>query len=430
MSTIPRQIIAAILLVGSAGLAVQPAVAADKKADAAKNAPKLSKPVQTALIAAQTLQQAGDLPGALAKIREAEAVPNLTPTDNFTIAQFKLNVAIGLRKTEPQTPPPATPQPLSPGNALLEEGLTGLVAAPEVSAADRQKYLNNLSILALQRGDYATATKRSEELIALTPNDPDAIDNLAILYQRQKQIPKAVETLNRAIAAQKAAGKPVDQVWYLRVLGMAYDAKLADQTQAASVALVTAYPEAKNWRDVLHILQSSQKFDDQGNLDLLRLMSATGALTGEKDFFEYAETASIRGLPGEAKTALTAGKAAGALNSSKNYVVDLQKSVDAKVGADRASLPALDREARAAATGKSALGTADAYFGYGDYAKAADLYRTALAKGGVDADTANLRLGASLARSGDKAGAATAFANVHGVRARIAQYWTIWMARA
>jgi len=370
------------------------------------------------------------LPGALAKIREAEAVPNLTPTDNFTIAQFKLNVAIGLRKTEPQTPPPATPQPLSPGNALLEEGLTGLVAAPEVSAADRQKYLNNLSILALQRGDYATATKRSEELIALTPNDPDAIDNLAILYQRQKQIPKAVETLNRAIAAQKAAGKPVDQVWYLRVLGMAYDAKLADQTQAASVALVTAYPEAKNWRDVLHILQSSQKFDDQGNLDLLRLMSATGALTGEKDFFEYAETASIRGLPGEAKTALTAGKAAGALNSSKNYVVDLQKSVDAKVGADRASLPALDREARAAATGKSALGTADAYFGYGDYAKAADLYRTALAKGGVDADTANLRLGASLARSGDKAGAATAFANVHGVRARIAQYWTIWMARA
>ena len=162
----------------------------------------------------------------------------------------------------------------------------------------------------------------------------------------------------------------------------------------------------------------------------MRLMATAGALNGERDYYEYAETASTKGLPGEAKAALTQGKAAGALNASKPLVAEISKTVDSKVAGDRAALPALDREARNAANGKAALGTADAYYGYGDFAKAADLYRVALTKGGVDADTVNLRLGAALARSGDKAGAAAALANVKsGTRAQLAQYWTIWMSK-
>ena len=429
MSTNARQIIAAMLL-GTVALVAQPAFAADKKADAAASAPKLSKPVQALLIEAQKLDQAGSYAAALAKVREAEALPNPTPNDTFTIAQFKLNIAIGMRKAEPQTPPSTTPQSLSPGNALLEEGLSGLVASPLTTPADVQKYLPNLSILALQRGDYNAATKWQEQLVAATPTDPAALDRLSALYQQQKLFPKAIETRNRAIAAKKAAGQTVEENWYRDALAMAYNNKLADQTQAASIALVAAYPQPKSYNTVLHLVQQSAKLDDQGNLDLLRLMFATGALAGEKDYFEYAETASIRGLPGEAKAALTAGRAAGFIDDKKKYVVDLQKNVDAKVAADRASLPGLDRDARNAATGRPALGTADAWFGYGDYGKAADLYRIALTKGGIDADTANLRLGAALARSGDKAGATAALANVHGARAPIARYWTLWLARA
>ncbi len=75
----------------------------------------------------------------------------------------------------------------------------------------------------------------------------------------------------------------------------------------------------------------------------------------------------------------------------------------------------------------NAASTADVYLGQGTYAKAAELYRTALTKGGVNADEVNTRLGIALARSGDKAGAQTAFAAVQGTpRAGIAALWNTW----
>ena len=60
--------------------------------------------------------------------------------------------------------------------------------------------------------------------------------------------------------------------------------------------------------------------------------------------------------------------------------------------------------------------------------KAAGVYRTALAKPGVDKDVANLHLGMALARSGDKAGATAAFNAVGGSRAEIAKYWLLYLA--
>ena len=54
------------------------------------------------------------------------------------------------------------------------------------------------------------------------------------------------------------------------------------------------------------------------------------------------------------------------------------------------------------------------------------MYRIAVSKGGVDLPSANLRLGASLAMAGDKAGATTALQAVQGgPRQQLAQYWLI-----
>ena len=56
-----------------------------------------------------------------------------------------------------------------------------------------------------------------------------------------------------------------------------------------------------------------------------------------------------------------------------------------------------------------AMVTAEAYYGYGDYQKAADLFRAALAKQGVDKDVANLGLGMALARAGEVPGCGNQF---------------------
>ena len=69
----------------------------------------------------------------------------------------------------------------------------------------------------------------------------------------------------------------------------------------------------------------------------------------------------------------------------------------------------------------------DALYGIGAYAEAAPLYQAAAAKGGPEANLANLRLGMALARAGDKAGATAALNAVSGPHSATAKYWLVWL---
>jgi tetratricopeptide (TPR) repeat protein len=282
--------------------------------------------------------------------------------------------------------------------------------------------------MALQRKDYAKAQAEFEKLVQMNPSDSSMLVEIAELQRRQGQNQKAIATLQQGIATQEKAGTKPDESWYRRALAIAYDSKLPAETLATSEALVRAYPNATNWRDVLVIYRDTTRFDDQGNLDILRLMRANSALAGERDYAEYAETASLRGYPGEAKAVIDEGIAKGALKTTTPFVKEVTASVNPKIAGDKASLPGLEKESKAAANGRAALGTADAYLGYGQYAKAAELYKVALQKGSVDAATVNTRLGFALGKSGDKAGAEAALKSVTGApRDQLARYYLIWL---
>ncbi len=409
-----RLALAALLALAAATPAAAKKPDAAPAADAGKvDSKNISKAVRPALVEAQKAEAAGDYPGALAQLRTAEAAGNLNSTDVFFISQLKLGIA---SKTK--------------DDKLMAEALKASVGSEFLPATEKPKYLRNLAALSLQSNDYATATGYYEQLVAMTPNDPEVLTQLAVLYTRQKQTPQAIATMRKAIDAAKASGKPADENLYRNELKLAVDAKMPAEVQQASVDLIQAYPTPVNWRDALLLYRDSQKLDDQANLDVFRLMDAASALAGERDYAEYVETAIGKGLPGEAKVVLAEGVQKGALNSSKPYIAEYNKSITTRLAADKAGLAAIDKEARAAANGKTAMGQGDAYYGYGEYAKSAEMYRLALSKGGVDASTANLRLGAALARSGDKAGATAAFANVSAPpRATLAKYWTIWLSQ-
>ena len=399
--------LSAVLLVGATVSAAP--VMAQKKAEAPKP-PKLTKLVAAALGEAQKLQAAGDHAGALAKIVEAEAVPGPTADDAYFTAAIKLNSAVATKN-----------------NPLIEDAITKMLATGKVSAADEPKFVKTLGSLAMERKDYNTATKAFERLTAMNPNDADNQIALAELYYAQKQSGKAVETINKAIAANTAAGTKPLESWYRRALGIAYDGKVAGAVTPASLALISAYPNPVNWRDAVLITRDSfPKIDEQTELDMLRLQAATGALTGERDFVEYADTALGRGLPGEAEYAIAQGIAKNMLTPTKPLIAELKRTAAGKVGADKASLPGLERDSKT--NPKLALGTGDAYYGYGEFARAAALYRLAVGGAGVDPATANLRLGAALARAGDKAGAAEALKLVKGgIREELARYWLVFV---
>ncbi|MEI6417515.1 MAG: tetratricopeptide repeat protein [Sphingomonadales bacterium] len=411
----------AALLAGGAVLAPAPAQAQKAKEAPAAKPPKLSKGVQVALGAAQKLQAANDHAGALAKIAEADALPNTTAEDKLWINRLRLASAQATND-----------------KPLTITALKGMIASGMVEPADKLKFLRYIGSVAQENKDYAGAMAVYNELITLEPNNTDNMIGLAELYQAQRLPGKAVATLQDAIAKSLAAGTKPPESWYRRALGIAYDAKLPAETRSSSLLLLGAYPNPVNWRDGIVILQDSfPSIDEQTELDFLRLQAAAGALNGERDFVEYADTALGRGFPGEAQWAIKEGLAKGVLKADKPLVAELKKTADDKVVADRAGLPGLEKEIKGSS--RLAVATGDAWYGYGDFAKAAALYKQGIDNVAkevaaprpanvplrtVDLDQANLRLGAALARSGDKAGAKAAFEAVKaGPRQALAQYW-------
>ena len=78
-------------------------------------------------------------------------------------------------------------------------------------------------------------------------------------------------------------------------------------------------------------------------------------------------------------------------------------------------------------TAANLLRIGDRYYGMGEYAKAAQVYRDVMTKPGADKELANLHLGMALARAGDKAGATAALNAVTGPRSGVAKYWLLYV---
>jgi hypothetical protein len=131
-------------------------------------------------------------------------------------------------------------------------------------------------------------------------------------------------------------------------------------------------------------------------------------------------------LHGEVKSAVEEGRRAGVLAAADG--AEMLAANNARIAADRASLPGDEAKARSAANGRLALNLGDAYFGYGEYGKAAELFRLALEKGGVEASIANMRLGEALVMGGWRADAEAAFRAVAGPGAELAGLWLTWLA--
>ena len=410
-----------LALVAGFGMASPSLAQKNKKQEAAAPAPwspQLGKAFRNAAAPLQKAIQAKDYATAQGLLPAASAAAE-TADEKFVLGQFKLQIATGTNDVAGQQT--AVNEMISSGSGPAD--MKGQLLFYQGQFAYKA---NNFpaaiqALTAAQQAGYTTKDANgqpSQDLNLL----------LAESYFKANQVPQGLAAVERAIQAEKAAGRKPPQDWYGRAASMAYKAKVMPEVAKWTRAQVVDYPTAENWRSALVIYGDANRFDDQTQLDLMRLQRFAGALSGERDYYEYALLADKVGLPGEAKAIVDEGKAKGAYNASSKAINEIGTLAGTKVASDRASLAAAEKSAAGAANGRAALGTGDAYFGYGDYAKAAAMYRLALQKGGIDANTANLRLGMALAKSGQAAEAKQAFAQVtSGPRAEIAQFWTLWV---
>lgn len=392
-------------------------VAKDKADKDAAKGPTITAEVRTALLAADPAIKAGDLATADTQIAAAAAAAK-TDYDRYWVERLKL-AAADARKD----------------NAAMAASLDALLANPSTPVAEQAEF-------AFSRGVLASNMKQTPQAIAafrkardLGLKDPAVSLRLSgLLFDSGDNVGGSAE-LDKAIALNKAAGTPVPEDWYK--FGLAHNMK-AKQLPAAwdwGRRWIAAYPTPENWHTLLenyrqqglNTLTPAQQ--DAASLGLFRLMRATGALS-YGDYLNYTDVTSRLALGTETVAVIDDGRRSGKVPASDADANRVYASATARVKAD-GPIANFERDARAAKDGKLGVLAGNSYLAAGNAAKAVEMFKLALQKGGVDAAVVTLHLGVAQAQGGDTAGATATFNSLAGgPMGEVAKFWLAKLAPA
>ena len=357
--------------------------------------PELGKPLQ----AAQEAAKGGKYEEALTRLREADAVPNLTQHEAFLIARLRGFSALGAGDT-----------------ATAIKAFEVVINAAETPADERLRTLDALAGTAYQAKDYAKSASAAERYFKEGGTDEALHPLLAQSRYLQGDFAGAANELKAIVAANEAAQRPTTEV-QLRLLASC-QRKLNDEAGYVSTLerLLVQYPKPEYWTDRIARVAQQPGFADRLLLDVYRLKAATGTLS-DADAVNMAKLALLAGLPGEAK------KAVGDRDAAVRQQAERQAAAD-KTG------PAEESAARTAKDGSALfnLGYALATGGAAD--RGVSLMEQGFAKGGLKRpDDAKLHLGLAQALAGHKDDAKKTFAEVQGSdgTSDLARLWTLYL---
>ncbi len=272
--------------------------------------------------------------------------------------------------------------------------------------------------------DYAAARAGSQKAIELGYTGTDAGINIAQSYIKEGQPAAGLKVLHD-LTVKGGASAPEN--WFNYGVAQAYTAKLPGEASYFGSELVSRFPTVPNWTLAIVVVRDLNQYQGLDQIDLLRLMERTRSYSESRDYVDYVQALSKRGMPGEALKIIDEGVAAKMLMANDQFVIDAKRESVTRVASDKASLAAQERDARGPrATAAAVSAAADTFLSYDQPAKAEELYTLALAKPGVDPTKIYLRLGIAQADQAKYAEAQANFAKVTDARAPIAQLWSAY----
>ena len=339
-----------------------------------------------------------------------------TPDDKHALGGMFYNV--GINSADP---------------ALQLQGAEMLLASGKAKPEETGRYNVVAFQLASQLGQYDKSRSFLQAAIDQNFSTPTASVedlqlNVAEVYFTEKRHAEGLKYLSDLIAARKAAGQTVDAKWYRRGVAVAYTNEVVPQVYDFVQHWVADYPTPENWRDAINLTRNLNDYDGAVLLDLLRLGKKVGTLKDKNDYIFYIEAADPRRLPSEVKGVIAEANASGIIpKNSDSWVEEQSKLVDGLVAQDRAALPALERDAKAASAQlRTILAAGDTFLSYGEYDKAAGFYEKSLSMPNVDTGLALTRLGIAQIGAGNTDAALATFAKVEGARAPVAMLWSAY----
>jgi hypothetical protein len=400
------------LAVGTAGVVavsgVTTAALAAEKSQTITNQ-KLSKPLK----AVQELTAKKKWDEAKDKLKEAEAVTDKTPYEEFVVNQFLAYISVNLKDY-----------------ATAARAYEGMINTGMAPASDKAQNLKALVQLNYQIKNYPKVNKFAELYLKQIGPDVDMSLIMAQTDYLQGDYKGAAQNINEAINTSQQAGRGPKEDWLNLLMSAQY--KSGDKAAVAKTleVLVEKFPAQKYWKDLLGGLQGQSGLTDRQNFEIYRLKYATGVLEGANEYVEMAELALQLGLPGDAKTVLKKGFDSGLLGTgaNKSREIRLQKGAETQADADQKVLPRVEKEAAAKPTGDALVKLAEAFASYGQSDKAVDLYKQGIAKGSLkDEDLAELDMGVALAAAHKDDQAIAAFKQVSksSKYSSVARLWRI-----
>lgn len=309
---------------------------------------------------------------------------------------------------------------LNKDEALQGQGLEAALDSGMVPVADIGTYSFFSGRFAYVKKDYAKAIARFEQAKAAGSTDSSLPLLLMDSYLNSGRVDEGVALAKTTIEAERAAGRVPPEDLYVRPAKALQAAKRTDDLLDILTLRVRDYPQPTIWRNTLYIMLQQAGSDKEMNLDILRLMRATGAMTDRGEYLEYAALATEAGYPGEVVSLVRQGVAAKIFTDKDDRFAQILDSQTGRANADR---PILLADAGKPVTNpKAARATADALVGIGETAKAIPLYQAIAAADPV----AQYRLGVAQALAGQSDAAVASLAKVTGNRTRLAKLWTVF----
>ena len=98
------------------------------------------------------------------------------------------------------------------GKGMTDEALKEVNAAAEIDPENFQNMVTQVHVMAIGalanqaegKNDFDGAISKYEEILAVSPNDPNAYYNMAVAYGQKKDFPQALEYIDKSIAVNPA----------------------------------------------------------------------------------------------------------------------------------------------------------------------------------------------------------------------------------
>lgn len=365
--------------------------------------------VATPLRAAQDLMKNGKNKEALAHLREAEAVANRSPYEEYTLERIRGGIAIALGDYD-----------------AAVKSFEAVLASGRINGNEQLQLIESLAGMSFRAKNYPKAIELAQRYFAQGGSSETMRSLQVNAHYLSGDFAGVASSLQAKVDATEQATPTIDEQTLL-LLASSYQKLNNEPGYVATLErLLVHHPKKAYWLDLVQRVQHKPGFANRLSLDAYRLLQATDNLNETEQFVEMAQLAIEAGYPAEAKKVLDAGFAASKLGkgAEANRHKRLQDMASKQIAED-------EKQTRTATIGRSPdalINVGQWLVSMGQLDKGIEAMEQGLAKGALKRpEDAKLHLGMAYLTNGNKVKAAAVLKTVKGAegQAELARLWLI-----